>query len=183
MKNFLVLFLILIGLSIAGASSAVAFEFSNSECDFKVNFPFRPSVKKVVQPLGNGMYSNTYIANAFDNRSDRMFSAQCETSVRLVQSITMSQKRKMAEWSINEWLKMVNLQNTNMFWEQQGNHETLRVLGQRVLIEAGKRIQVAFQARVYLGQGSTMMVAVFESAELSPSAKMEEFLNTSVQPR
>jgi len=62
---------------IATSGDALAFEFSNKECEFKVNFPFRPSVKKVVQSLANGMYSNTYMAKAGDNISGRMFFANC----------------------------------------------------------------------------------------------------------
>ena len=162
------------------SSDALAFEFSNKECEFKVNFPFRPSVKKVVQPLGNGMYTNTYMAQAVDNRSGRVFIAQCDTSFRLAPGITMSQKRKMAEWSVSAWAKMINLKNTQMYWEEQGNYSTLRMVGQRVLVEAGKRLHLAFQTRAYLGQRSTMLVGVGELAELSPSAAMENFLNNSI---
>jgi len=162
------------------SNDALAFEFSHKECDFKVNFPFRPSVKKVVQPLGNGMYSNTYMVQAGDNRSGRLFVAQCDTSMRLAQGITMRQKRIATESTVSAWSKMVNLKNTQMFWEKQGNHVTLRMIGQRVIFEAGKRFNGAFQARSYLGQGSTVMVGVFEPAKLSPSAEMEDFLNNSV---
>jgi hypothetical protein len=179
MSMFRILTLILV--LIAFYSEALAFEFSNRECEFKVNFPFRPSVKKVVQPLGNGMYSNTYMVQAVDNRTGRVFIAQCDTSFRLVQGITMSQKRKMAEWSVSTWAKMINLKNTQMFWEEQGNYSTLRMVGQRVLVEAGKRLRLAFQAREYLGRQSTMLVGVGEPASLSPSAEMEKFLNLSVQ--
>jgi hypothetical protein len=67
-----------------------------------------------------------------------------------------------------------------MFWEKQGNHVTLRLVGQRVLVEAGKRFNAAFQARAYLGLRSTTLVGVGELAEISPSAEMEDFLNNSV---
>lgn len=76
------------------SNEALAFEFSNQECEFKVNFLFPVSVKKIVQPLGNGVYSNTYMAKAGDNRSGRIFSANCDTLFRLVRKITMSQKEK-----------------------------------------------------------------------------------------
>lgn len=54
------------------------------------------------------------------------------------------------------------------------------MIGQRVIVEAGKRFNAAFQARVYLGLRSMMLVGVGEAAELSPSAEMEDFLNNSV---
>ena len=92
----------------------------------------------------------------------------------------MGQKRKAAELTVSAWSKMVNLKNTQMFWEEQGNHVTLRMIGQRVIIDAGKRFKGAFQSRSYLGLRSTMLVGVFELAELSPSAEMEDFLNNSV---
>lgn len=179
MSSCKVFTLILVGLIFS--SESLAFEFSNKECEFKVDFQFLPSIKKVVQPLGNGMYSNTYMAQAIDNRSGRVFIAQCDTSFRLAKGIiTMSQKRKMAEWSVSAWAKMVNLKNTQMFWEEQGNYSTLRMVGQRILVEAGKRLHLAFQTRVYLAQRSTMLVGVGEPAELSPSAAMENFLNKSI---
>jgi hypothetical protein len=179
--KMLISFIAFFVLVVIYSSPADAFEFSNPECDFKVNFPFRPSVKKVVQPLGNDVYTNTYMATAGDKRSGRVFTAQCDTTFRLAQGITMSQKRKMAEWTVREWSKMINLENTQMFWEEQGNYLTLRMIGRRVLIEAGKRFQGAFQARVYLGQRSMTLVAVGEPAELSPSATMDKFLNNSVR--
>ena len=181
MSLYKVFTLILVG--IIFSSESLAFEFSNNECDFAVNFPFRPSVKKVVQPLGNNIYTNTYMAQAGDNSSGQLFNAQCDTSLRLFPGATMSQKRKMAEWAINEWSKMIGLNHTQMFWEEQGNQETLRMVGQRVLFEAGQKFHAAFQARIFFGQKSMMMVAVAEPARLSPSKEMEKFLNTSVQPR
>ena len=126
------------------------------------------------------MYSNTYMAEAGGKRSDRVFIANCDTSYRLAPKATVSQKRKMAEWSIREWSKMVGLKNSNMFWEQQGNHLTLKMIGQRVLVQKGKRFNIAFQGRMYLGRRSTMLVGVGEAAELSPSAEMKNFLNNSV---
>ncbi|MBL6934281.1 MAG: hypothetical protein ISR48_02605 [Alphaproteobacteria bacterium] len=180
MQLFGVITLILLGTIISGES--LAFEFSNKECEFKVDFPFRPSVKKVVQALGNDLYSNTYMVQAGDNRSGRLFVAQCDTSFRLTPDATTSQKQKMAEWAMAEWLKMTNLKNSQMYWEEQGNHVTLRMIGRRVLVEAGEQINAAFQARMYLGQRSTMMVAVGEPASLSPSATMENFLDNSVKP-
>ncbi len=183
MKSFLILFLILIGLSITRVSDAIAFEFSHAECDFEVAFPFRPTVKKVVQPLGNDVYSNTYMAQAIDNHSGRVFIAQCDTSFRLAPAITMKQKQQMAEWSISEWSKMTGLKHMQMYWEEQGNYVTLRMVGQRVIVEGGETFNLAFQARMYVGQHSTMMVAVGEPATLSPSLEMENYLNSSVQRR
>ena len=162
---------------------AFAFEFSNQECEFKVNFPFPVSVKKVVQPLGNGMYSNTYMAKTENNRSLQVFSANCDTSFKLARSLTVAQMRKSAEWSMDQWSKMIGLKYTQMFWEQQGKYTTLRMVGQRT-INAGKRqIKAAVQARMYLGRRSMMNVAVIERASNSPSAAMERFLNTSVSLR
>ena len=158
-----------------------AFSFSHPECEFSVNFPYSPSVKKVVQPLGNNIYSNTFMATATDNRSGRVFTAQCDTSFRLAQGITESQKRQFSEWSINAWSKMLNLKSTQMFWEEQGSQLTLRMIGQRVIVEAGKRLGFSFQVRMYIGQRSTMMVGVGEPSDLSPSANMMQFLNHSIQ--
>ena len=181
MKNFLILFLVLIGLSFTRASDAVAFEFSNEECDFEVNFPFRPSIKKVVQPLGNGIYSNTYMAQAADKSSFRIFLAQCDTSFRFAPStITTTQKQQLAEKSIGSWSKMIDLKHTQMFWEEQGNHVTLRMIGQRVFVGGETEINFAYQARLYLGQKSMMMVGVGEPAKISPSAEMYDFLNNSI---
>ena len=172
----------LVGLTSVGyCRSAFSFEFTHSECEFKVNFPVRPSVKKVIQPLGQGRYSNTYMAKAGDRRTGRVFSAQCDTSLRFAKEITVRQKQQMAELSIRQWAKMVNLQDAQMFWEQQGGHETLRMIGQRVLIEAGRRLKASFQARVYLGRISMLTMFVAEPASLSPSVEMKQFLDHSVQ--
>ena len=158
-----------------------AFEFSHRECEFKVDFQFQPTFRKIAQPLGNGVYSNTFMAKAVDPQHGRVFTANCDTSFGLARSLTASQKRKMAEWSLNEWSKMIGLKASRVFWEQQGDQITLRMIGRRNIIEAGKRLNAAFQARMYLGQRSSMMVAVGEPASISPSAEMERFLNGSVQ--
>jgi len=173
--------IVAIVVSVTYPSYSHAFDFSHPECEFSVNFPFRPSVKKVVHPLGNNIYSNTFMATATDKRSGLVYTAQCDTSFRLVRGITESQKRKMAEWSINSWSKMINLKKTQMFWEEQSNQLTLRMIGQRVLVEAGKKLGLSFQVRMYIGQRSTMMVGVGEPTELSPSANMMQFLNHSIQ--
>jgi hypothetical protein len=120
------------------------------------------------------------MATAGAKRSGRVFTAQCDTSFRLAQNIRINQKRKLAKWSVREWSKMINLKNTQMFLEKQGNYVTLRMIGQRSLVEAGRRLSAAFQARVYLGQRSMMLVAVGESVELSPSDEMDDFLNNRV---
>ena len=180
MLLFRVITLILFGTIISCEPSA--FEFSNKECEFKVDFPFRPSVKKVVQALGNDLYSNTYMAQAADNSSRRVFSAHCDTSLRLAPEATLSQRQKMAEWSMAEWLKMTHIKSSQIFWEQQGDHVTLRMVGQKVFIEGGKQFSGAFQARMYVGQRSMMMVGVAEPASSFPSAAMERFLNDSVKP-
>lgn len=177
-----VLLATLFGIIISG--QALAFDFSNNECEFKVNFPYRPSIKKVVQPLGDNLYANKYMAQAADKHSGRVLLAQCDTSFRFAPStITTSQKQQLAEWSVGTWSKMVGLKHTQMFWEEKGNHVTLRMIGQRVIVGGGTESNFAFQARMYLGQKSMMMVGVGEPARLSPSKEMEVFLNTSVQPR
>ncbi len=89
--------LVLVGSIIS--SNAPAFEFSHPEYEFKANFPFHPSVTKVVQPLGNGLYSNTYMAKAVDNRAGRVFSANCNTSIRLARNITMTDPASVASKS------------------------------------------------------------------------------------
>ena len=175
--NILRIFILLVS-GVIASSNAFAFEFSTPECEFKVEFPFRPNVKKVVQPLGDGVYSNTYMAQAIGDRQS--YSAQCDTSFQLLINITMDQKRKMAEWSIDQWSKMIGLESMRMYWEEQNGQATLRMIGQRVLVEAGTKNKAAFQARVYLGKVSTMMVVVGEPAEYSPSANMYDFLNNSV---
>jgi hypothetical protein len=127
MLLFKVLVAVLFGIIISG--QALAFDFSNNECEFKVNFTFCPTIKKVVQPLGNGIYANTYMANAADKRSGRVFLAQCDTLFRVAPSTTTtSQKQRLAEWSVGEWSKMVGLKHTRMFCEEQGNHVTLRMV-------------------------------------------------------
>jgi hypothetical protein len=179
MSLFKVLVVALFGSIISG--QALAFDFSNNECEFEVNFPFRPSIKKVVQPLGNNLYANKYMAQAGDKHSFRIFLAQCDTSFRFAPStITTSQKQQLAELSIGSWSKMVGLKHTQMFWEKQGNHVTLRMNGQRVIVGGETEINFAYQARLYLGQKSMMMVGVGEPAKVSPSAEMYDFLNNSV---
>jgi len=169
--------------TIALSSYAVADEFSHSECEFKVNFPFPISVKKIVQPLGNGVYSNTFMAKAGDSRVGRMYSANCDTYLRFAPNATMSQKRKLAEWSIKKWAELTGLRTHTLYWEQRGEHTTLKLVGKRTMIEAGKRISLAIQSRMYIGHRSTMVVSVGESAAISPSAEMEKFLNYSVKVR
>jgi len=178
MKIIKVFALLILGFIVS--SNALAFEFSNNECEFKVKFPFPPTVKKVVQSLGDGAYSNTYMAQAIDDRSYIVYSAQCDTSLKLISGITNNQKRKMAEWSISEWSKMVNLESSRMYWEEQGNYVTLRMIGRKILIEDGKSIKMSFQSRTYLGEVSTMTVIVGEPPDFSPSANMYDFLNNSV---
>lgn len=176
-KNALSFFFLLV---LALPGQAVAFEFSNNECEFKVNFPSRPTVKTIRQPLGNGIYSKTFIAKSGDPRAGRMLTAQCDNSMGLVRGLTTKQRQQMAEWSLNEWAKMIGLKGAQMFWEQHGEEMTLKMIGRRTLVEAGKRLRAAFQARMYIGNRSTMMVGVLEPANLSPSAEMYDFLDNSV---
>jgi len=170
--------IVILGISIT--SGALAFEFTNEECEYKVNFPFRPSIKTLVNPLSNGMYSNRYMAMADDATSGRAFIANCDTSLRLVPEASMSEKRKMVEWSMRQWGNIVNLKPIFLYWEQHGEYETLKVFGQRVIVVAGEQFNISFQARVYLGQRSTMMVGVGERSFLSPSLEMRDFLNNSI---
>ena len=55
------------------------------------------------------------------------------------------------------------------------------MIGQRVFVVAGRQINAAFQARIYLGQKSTMMAVVMMESFLSPSVQMVKFLNQSVR--
>jgi hypothetical protein len=164
----------------ANSSIAVAFEFTNGRCEFGVEFPAKPQLKTRRVKLGEGVYSETFIATVAIPNSNAMLDAQCDTSLALVPGLPIAKRRQGAEWTLSQIVKLLRLKDVQIYWEDAGGEKTANLRGYMTIVQSGKSFQAGVIARVYIGDQSTMMVRGIEPSDTFPSWQVDAFVKNSV---